>query len=157
MNDLQPLVDGRLEPVVEARQGQHLGVPVREERAKTSLFHQGRAEKKAESSPPPLLTFQTNNQAAVTKCHFGLTENQLEREELSEAFQDFQGDEELKDGLSHGLSQSGALLLQSPADSLHGHAHIIGHLKREKRTSKREWPRPRLPLVGDATCFSSCL
>lgn len=35
VNDLQPLVDGRLEPVMEACQGQHLGVPVREETGKT--------------------------------------------------------------------------------------------------------------------------
>lgn len=53
MNDLQPLVDGRLEPVMEACQGQHLRVPVREERGKTSLFHKARAEEKAESPPHP--------------------------------------------------------------------------------------------------------
>lgn len=114
--------------------------------------------KRLKAPRPPFPDISDKQSGGCTKCHFGLTENQLEREELSEAFQDFQRDEELKDDLSHGLSQSGALLLQSPADPLHGHTHIIGHLKRESRTSKGKTPpRPRLSLLSHATCFSSCL
>lgn len=59
------------------------------------------------------------------------TVNQLKRKKLPKASEDFQGHEELKDGLPHRLRQPGALLLQSPTDPLHRHVHIISYLKDE--------------------------
>lgn len=86
------------------------------------------------------------------------SENKLEREELSKAFQDFQRDEELEDGLSHALGQSGALLLQSSTDALHGHVHVIGDLRRERQSKdKRSSAVLRRSFPEDPTCFSSCL
>lgn len=38
MNDLQPLVNGGLEPVMKTRQGQHFSVPVGEEREDFLFF-----------------------------------------------------------------------------------------------------------------------
>lgn len=65
-------------------------------------------------------------------CHYRRTDNQLERKKLSKAFEDFQGHEELKDGLSHCLSQPGALLLQSSTNPLHRYIYIISYLKDER-------------------------
>lgn len=64
--------------------------------------------------------------------------NQLEWEELPEAFEDFQGHEELKDGLSHCLSQSGALLLQGPTHPLHCYVHIVSCLEGERNATAIE-------------------
>lgn len=65
-------------------------------------------------------------------CHLSQTDNELERKKLPKAFEDFQGHEELKDGLSHCLSQPGALLLQGPTNPLHCYIYIISHLKDER-------------------------
>lgn len=73
----------------------------------------------------------SNNKAAV----MGIVSNWLQRKELSKAFEDFQGHEELKDGLPHGLSESGALLLQSSTNSLHCYIYVISDLKGERRMS----------------------
>lgn len=56
------------------------------------------------------------------------TENQLERQKLPEAFEDFQGGVKLEDGLAHRLGQSEVLLLQSSAHPLHRYVYIISYL-----------------------------
>lgn len=79
-----------------------------------------------------LLTFKSNNhrwELLALLYLLSWESNLLERQKLPKAFEDFQGHEELKDGLSHCLRQSGALLLQSTTDTLHRYVHIIGNLK----------------------------
>lgn len=61
MNDLQPLVNGRLEPVMEASQGQHFSVPVKKKEKKSSFSIKAEPGKgwKRDSS----LLFQSTNRA----------------------------------------------------------------------------------------------
>lgn len=66
---------------------------------------------------------------------WGQKDNPLERKKLSKAFEDFQGHEELEDGLSHCLRQSGALLLESPAHPLHRHVHIVSYLSGQRKSA----------------------
>lgn len=105
--------------------------------------------------------------------HFSQSDNQLERKKLSKAFEGFQGHEELKDSLPHCLSQSGALLLQSPTHPLHCYVYVVGYLKDEisvKHLSKLVTTTHRdskdyIRHVYKSccchfqwnTCFSSCL
>lgn len=143
VNDLQPLVNGRLEPVMEACQGQHFSIPVREEREKeTSFLIKAEPRRRLKAQLLPGISIQ---QSGGAKCHGARNENKLEREELSETLQDFQRYEELEDGLSHGLGQSGALLLQSSTDALHGHVYVIGHLKTEDRFRTKTRKTSNLP------------
>lgn len=101
-------------------------------------------------------------------------DNQLERKKLSKAFEDFQGHEELKDGLSHCLRQSGALLLESPTHPLHRHVHIISYLSGQRKSAcfirvkvssnNNIWLRKTCHVYSDLshhcqwhTCFSNSL
>ena len=135
MNDLQPLMNRGLEPVMKACQGQHLSIPAG---GKTQVYlNKFKAEEKVEFHLLADIFKRTTTTARVftcsfMNCHESRTDNQLERKKLPKAFEDFQGHEELKDGLSHRLCQSGALLLQSAAHPLHRHVHIIGYLEDER-------------------------
>lgn len=121
VNDLQVLVNGGLEPVMKASQGQHLRIPVQEQHVSLINSETRKGKKRLN------IHWRYRKQQGLL-----LELNQLEREKLSEAFEDFQGHEELKDGLSHCLRQSAALLLQSPAHPLHGYIYIISYLKDER-------------------------
>lgn len=136
----------------------------------TSIFDQFQSHKKVEISSPhwhfKQITSGRSLLCCYINCYYSQTDNQLERKKFSKAFEDFQGDEEFKDGLPHCLGQSGALLLQSSTDPLHRHVYIISYLKDERRASNTVWLENdfRKLIYKDFshhfkwhTCFSICL
>lgn len=152
---------------MKACQGQHFSIPVKKN---AHLFNKLKPEETIEI----LLTFRINSRSqSHMNSHFSQSDNQLERKKLSKAFEGFQGHEELKDSLPHCLSQSGALLLQSPTHPLHCYVYVVGYLKDEisvKHLSKLVTTMHRdskdyIRHVYNSccchfqwnTCFSSCL
>lgn len=131
-------MDRGLEPVVEARQGQHFSVPVGGTRQMLLLLLFLKINSKQVDLISPLIF--CIKKATGHRHDSQKTENQLERQKLPEAFEDFQRGVKLKDGLAHRLAQSEALLLQSSAHSLHRYVYIISYLtggEREVDSVKR--------------------